>query len=93
MAWRSNGNGAGTAGSISAPALDWLSAYDRNAAAIKPILATVYGAAMPLWFRRWRLFFLATAGLFGDSNGEEWGVSHYLLKSRQGPGALGRVSV
>ena len=34
----------------------------------------------PLWRRRWRLFFLATEGLFGDSNGEEWGVSHYRLR-------------
>ena len=33
-----------------------------------------------LWRRRWRLFFLATAGLFGHSRGEEWGVSHYRLK-------------
>ena len=27
-----------------------------------------------------RLFFLATAGLFGARKGEEWAVSHYLLK-------------
>jgi cyclopropane-fatty-acyl-phospholipid synthase len=32
-----------------------------------------------LWQRRWRLFFLATMGLFGDAGGEEWGVSHYRL--------------
>ncbi len=32
-----------------------------------------------LWKRRWRLFFLAVAGLFGDSGGEVWGVSHYRL--------------
>jgi cyclopropane-fatty-acyl-phospholipid synthase len=30
--------------------------------------------------RRWRLFFLATAGLFGHRGGNEWGVAHYLLK-------------
>lgn len=33
-----------------------------------------------LWRRRWRLFFLATAGLFGDSSGSVWGVSHDRLK-------------
>jgi cyclopropane-fatty-acyl-phospholipid synthase len=60
-------------------ALDWLANFDRNAAAIRPILREVYGDAAPLWFRRWRIFFLATAGLFGDNGGEEWGVSHYLL--------------
>jgi cyclopropane-fatty-acyl-phospholipid synthase len=32
-----------------------------------------------LWQRRWRLFFLATAGLFGHDGGAEWGVSHYRL--------------
>jgi cyclopropane-fatty-acyl-phospholipid synthase len=26
------------------------------------------------------LFLHATAGLFGHSNGEEWGVSHYRLR-------------
>lgn len=37
--------------------------------------------AVPLFERRrWRLFFLATAGLFGHANGSEWGVDHYRLK-------------
>ena len=34
-----------------------------------------------LWGRRWRLFFLATEGLFGHAKGEEWAVSHYRLKA------------
>jgi cyclopropane-fatty-acyl-phospholipid synthase len=29
--------------------------------------------------RRWRWFFLATAGLFGFDDGNEWGVSHYRM--------------
>jgi cyclopropane-fatty-acyl-phospholipid synthase len=33
-----------------------------------------------LWQRRWRLFFLATSGLFGAKGGEDWGVSHYRLR-------------
>ena len=60
-------------------ALDWLANYDRNAPQIAEILKRVYGADWVLWRRRWRLFFLATAGLFGNSNGTEWGVSHYRL--------------
>ena len=61
-------------------ALDWLANFDRNDAAIRGVLREVYGDAAPLWRRRWRLFFLATAGLFGHRGGEEWGVSHYRLK-------------
>jgi cyclopropane-fatty-acyl-phospholipid synthase len=61
-------------------ALDWLANYDRNIAEIRPVLKAVYGDKATLWHRRWRLFFLATAGLFGHRGGEEWGVSHYRLK-------------
>jgi len=61
---------------------DWLINYDANAAAIDPILREVYGPDAALWKRRWRLFFLATAGLFGARAGTEWGISHYLLSPR-----------
>jgi cyclopropane-fatty-acyl-phospholipid synthase len=59
---------------------DWLANYDRNAEAIWPVLREVYGDQARLWHRRWRLFFLATAGLFGHAGGFHWGVSHYRLK-------------
>ena len=58
----------------------WLVNYDANIAEIESILTSVYGADASLWRRRWRLFFLATSGLFGARCGEEWGVSHYRLK-------------
>jgi cyclopropane-fatty-acyl-phospholipid synthase len=61
-------------------ALDWLANYDRHASEIGRILRGVYGPKAWLWAHRWRLFFLSVAGLFGDSEGGEWGVSHYLLK-------------
>jgi cyclopropane-fatty-acyl-phospholipid synthase len=62
-------------------ALDWLANYDANAGRIGELMREVYGRDARLWGRRWRRFFLATAGLFGDSSGAEWGVSHYRLKS------------
>jgi cyclopropane-fatty-acyl-phospholipid synthase len=61
-------------------ALQWLENFDANRATIDPVLAEVYGRDAKLWARRWRLFFLATAGLFGHRGGEEWGVSHYRLR-------------
>jgi cyclopropane-fatty-acyl-phospholipid synthase len=61
-------------------ALDWLANFDARIEAIRPILKATYGKDAGLWEQRWRLFFLATAGLFGDSGGREWAVSHYRLK-------------
>jgi cyclopropane-fatty-acyl-phospholipid synthase len=58
----------------------WLENYDCNADAALAILRQVYGADAALWQRRWRLFFLATMGLFGHRGGTEWGVSHYRLQ-------------
>jgi cyclopropane-fatty-acyl-phospholipid synthase len=64
-----------------ATARDWLANYDANHACIRPVLANVYGDDAAIWDRRWRLFFLATAGLFGYGGGKPWGVSHYLLRA------------
>lgn len=61
-------------------AMDWLANFDRESGRIMPILNEVYGKDAMLWHRRWRLFFLATAGLFGHDKGQVWGVGHYLLK-------------
>jgi cyclopropane-fatty-acyl-phospholipid synthase len=61
-------------------AMDWLANYDANAKPIGKILRDVYGRDAALWRRRWRMFFLATAELFGYAGGEAWGVSHYLLR-------------
>lgn len=61
-------------------AMDWLANFDRETDRIEPLMRRIYGKDAALWKRRWRLFFLATAGLFGHDNGEVWGVGHYLLK-------------
>ncbi len=57
----------------------WLANFDKNANEIQTILRDVYGEDASLWKRRWRLFFLAVAGLFGHADGTAWGVSHYRL--------------
>ena len=58
----------------------WLQNFDRNRAEIRSLMDQVYGADATLWMRRWRRFFMATAGLFGDSDGKVWGVSHYRMR-------------
>lgn len=59
---------------------DWLKNFDASCDEIESILKPVYGEDTKLWMRRWRWFFLATAGLFGHAGGTEWGVSHYRLR-------------
>ena len=61
-------------------AIDWLGNFDGRRGEIETILRQVYGNDTGLWMRRWRWFFLATAGLFGYADGSEWGVSHYRMK-------------
>lgn len=73
QAWRWNGR------HYQRTARDWLANFDANRREIDRVLRQVYGQEAKLWRRRWRLFYLATAGLFGHANGEEWGVSHYRL--------------
>jgi cyclopropane-fatty-acyl-phospholipid synthase len=60
--------------------MHWLDNFDRHSERIDEIFGGVYGADAAIWKRRWRVFFLATAGLFGNSGGTVWGVSHYRLK-------------
>ncbi|MGA9658878.1 MAG: cyclopropane-fatty-acyl-phospholipid synthase family protein [Asticcacaulis sp.] len=62
-------------------AMDWPRNFDAHAEPVEAILQSVYGKDAPLWKRRWRLFFLSTAGLFGHAGGQEWGVGHYRLRS------------
>lgn len=61
-------------------AIAWLANFDSEINRIQPIFTQVYGKDSALWQRRWRLFFLATAGLFGHDNGDVWRVGHYLLR-------------
>ncbi len=59
----------------------WLKNMDKNKSAILPLFEKTYGKENTTkWWVYWRVFFLACAELWKFKNGEEWFVSHYLLK-------------
>lgn len=58
---------------------DWLANMDQNADRVMELMTETYGADAKLWVRRWRRFYMATAGLFGNDGGRTWAVSHYRL--------------
>ena len=55
----------------------WLANQDVHRGEVMAILREAYGAAAPLWFQRWRMFWMACAELFGYDHGREWMVAHY----------------
>ncbi|MET0331185.1 MAG: cyclopropane-fatty-acyl-phospholipid synthase family protein [Dyella sp.] len=56
----------------------WLANQDRHKDQVMATLTEAYGRkAAPLWFQRWRMFWMSCAELFGYANGQEWLVAHY----------------
>ncbi len=61
----------------------WLDNMDSSREVLWPILEAVYGKTeAPIWWVRWRLFFMSCAELFGYEKGQQWWVGHYLLAPR-----------
>jgi cyclopropane-fatty-acyl-phospholipid synthase len=55
----------------------WLDNQDAARERLMPVLREAYGDDAPLWWQRWRMFWMACAELFGYGGGNEWGVGHY----------------
>jgi cyclopropane-fatty-acyl-phospholipid synthase len=56
----------------------WLANQDARRDQVLFTLVNAYGSrAAPLWFQRWRMFWMSCAELFGYANGQEWLVAHY----------------
>jgi len=64
---------------------DWLRNIEQRRERILPLLRSTYGDRQAeTWFHRWRVFFLACAELFAYRGGDEWVVSHALLRPSRG---------
>jgi cyclopropane-fatty-acyl-phospholipid synthase len=60
----------------------WLARMDRSRDLVREVLEPVYGEDVELWVQRWRMFFMACAQMFKHRSGEDWGISHHLLRPR-----------
>jgi cyclopropane-fatty-acyl-phospholipid synthase len=64
----------------------WLKNLDLRRVELVEVLQKVYGDEQAdRWLNRWRIFLMASAELFGFEDGEQWFVSHYLLKKKGEP--------
>lgn len=61
----------------------WLQRMDQQKDEILKAFQETYGKDANVWFERWRMFFLATAEVWGFRQGKEWLVSHYLFCNRR----------
>jgi len=69
----------------------WLAQQDTRRDQVMQVLAQAYGgSAAPLWFQRWRMFWMSCAELFGYARGQEWLVAHYRFAR---PAAADRLSL
>lgn len=56
----------------------WLANQDARRELVMATLGVAYGPKFaPLWFQRWRMFWMACAEMFGYADGQEWLVAHY----------------
>lgn len=61
----------------------WLDRMDERKQSILPMLKTAYGDQEGArWFQRWRVFFMASEELFAFHHGEEWFVTHIVMKKK-----------
>jgi len=61
----------------------WLANQDARRGPVMAALTKTYDPeSAPLWFQRWRMFWMSCAELFGYANGQEWLVAHYRFVRR-----------
>ncbi|MEM6707790.1 MAG: cyclopropane-fatty-acyl-phospholipid synthase family protein [Pseudomonadota bacterium] len=61
----------------------WLANMDASRDDVRRALTVTYGDdQVDRWVQRWRIFFMACEELFGNRNGTEWQIGHYLFEQR-----------
>lgn len=61
----------------------WLDNTDDEKDRVLSMFKKTYGEGSEVvWYNRWRVFFMSCSELFKYNNGEEWGVTHYLMKKK-----------
>lgn len=55
----------------------WLQRQDAQRESVLRTFRECYGKDAALWFRRWRMFYMACSELFAYKEGREWPVMHY----------------
>ena len=55
----------------------WLDKQDAHKTMVTDTFRKCYGKDAPLWFQRWRIFYMACSELFAYNGGKEWPVMHY----------------
>jgi cyclopropane-fatty-acyl-phospholipid synthase len=62
----------------------WLKNHQDHREEIEALFRATYGTQEgSKWWQRWRIFFLSCSELWGYQKGEEWFVSHYLMRGRE----------
>jgi cyclopropane-fatty-acyl-phospholipid synthase len=71
----------------------WLDRLDAAREDLLPVLERHAGGSDAVrQLGKWRLFLMASAEFFGFREGNEWGVSHYLMEPVRDPGTSGGPS-
>lgn len=62
----------------------WLDNTDQEKQEVLSMFKKTYGEGSEVvWYNRWRVFFMSCSELFKYNNGEEWGVTHYLMSKNK----------
>jgi cyclopropane-fatty-acyl-phospholipid synthase len=61
----------------------WLKKTDQHKTKIISLFNETYGHnTANVWFNRWRIFYMSCSELFAFKHGNEWLVSHYLMRRK-----------